>query len=287
LDATVAGTLGGAPDDAYCFIGYNGCMASELPIVTRREIVREYRPDRAVTEASAIRGLRLKDALSAGLAVDVRGVGGKLGGSVHFYSALNRDAARALRRGDRKLAAQLAKGAARLEQSAETRRLVASLADAGTLGSTAALARALSAPTLAKDVAVLQRKYLRARADIVKALAPTVLGGHIAKLDEAIATMSFDHLTPALTVPRLVADEADVARVGAAVNAIWEVLPGGRTVITIEPAVDTPELSSVGEPLADIYGTPWGRILSEEDAAALQVTGIATMAIPDDIPDVS
>lgn len=67
---------------------------------------------------------------------------------------------------------------------------------------------------------------------------------------------------------------------------MWEVLPGGRTLITIEPAVDNPELGTTGEPLADIYGTPWGRILNESDGVALKVTGTPTVAIPEGIPDV-
>jgi hypothetical protein len=36
----------------------------------------------------------------------------------------------------------------------------------------------------------------------------------------------------------------------------------------------------------DIYGTPWGQVLSEVDPHALAVTGSPTITIPDGIPDV-
>ncbi len=262
-------------------------MPIELPLVTRREIVREYRPESAVTEASAIRGLRAKHVLSDGLTVEMRGVGGRLGGRLHVsYRALNRDAARALRRHDLKLAVQLGKAAAALERSPEMRRLHSALAAGGAVDSTAALARALSVPSVAKDVALLQRKHIEARTQIAKTLAPIVLAGRIAGLDATTVVLKFPHHASPLTLPRLVADEAGVAALGAAVSAMWEVLSGGRTLITIEPAVDNPELSAIEEPLADIYGTPWGRILSEADGVALGVTGSATVAIPDGIPDV-
>jgi hypothetical protein len=261
-------------------------MPIELPLVTRREIVREYRPESAVTEASAIRGLRAKHVLSDGLTVEMRGVGGRLGGRLHVYSALNRDAARALRRHDLNLAVRLGKAAAALEQSPEMRRLASALATGGAVGSTAALARALSVPSVAKDVALLQRKHIEARTQIAKTLAPTVLAGRIAGLDATTVILKFPHHASPLTLPRLVADEAGVAALGAAVSAMWEILSGGRTLITIEPAVDNPELSAIDEPLADVYGTPWGRILSEADGLALGVTGNATVMIPVGIPDV-
>ena len=261
-------------------------MPIELPLVTRREIAREYRPESAVTEASAIRGLRAKQVLSDGLAVEIRSVGGRLGGRLHVYSALNRDAARALRRHDLKLAVRLGKAAAALEQSPEMLRLASALAVGGAVGSTAALARALSVPSVAKDVALLQRKHIEARTQIAQTLAPTVLAGRIAGLDATTVILKFPHHASPLTLPRLVADEAGVAALGAAVSAMWEILSGGRTLITIEPAVDNAELSDIDEPLADVYGTPWGRILSEADGVALGVTGNATVMIPVGIPDV-
>ncbi len=261
-------------------------MPIELPLVTRREIAREYRPESAVTEASAIRGLRAKQVLSDGLSVEMRSVGGRLGGRLHVYSALNRDAARALRRHDLKLAVRLGKAAAALEQSPEMLRLASALAVGGAVGSTAALARALSVPSVAKDVALLQRKHIEARTQIAQTLAPTVLAGRIAGLDATTVILKFPHHASPLTLPRLVADEAGVAALGAAVSAMWEILSGGRTLITIEPAVDNPELSDIDEPLADVYGTPWGRILSEADGLGLGVTGNATVMIPVGIPDV-
>jgi hypothetical protein len=261
-------------------------MPIELPLVTRREIVREYRTASEVTEASAIRRLRAKHALSDGLTVEMRGTAGRLGGRLHFYSALNRDAARALRRHDTKLAVRLGKAAGSLERAPAMHKLVAALATVGPVHTTAGLARALSAPAMAQDVASLERDYIKTRSQLAKAFAPTVLAGHVAGLDDATAFLKFPHHGSTLPMPRLLIDEAGVAQLGAAVSAIWEMLPGGRTLITIEAAVDNPELTADDEPLADIYGSPWGRILSEADSAALAVVGTPTIAIPDGIPDV-
>jgi hypothetical protein len=38
---------------------------------------------------------------------------------------------------------------------------------------------------------------------------------------------------------------------------------------------------------ADIYGTAWGKVLSNVDPEVLAVSGDPTIAIPDGIPDVS
>jgi hypothetical protein len=260
-------------------------MPFELPLVTRHEIARDFRLADMVTETSAIRSLRTKNALSNGLTIEMRGPAGRLGGRLHLYSALNRDAARAVRRDDMKRAIRLAKAAASLERSTEAKRLANAVAAAGVISNAGGLARALSVPSIANEVAVLQQKHDKARARIAKELARTVLVGHVSDLLDATAILSMPHHGP-LTVPRVVVDEAGVGAIGAAVSVMWEVLPGGRTMITFEPAVDSPDVSTTGEPLVDVYGTPWGRILTAADADKLAVVGGPTVTIPAGIPDV-
>src|SRR3954469_11180264 len=98
-------------------------MSAALPLVTRREIVREYRPDDNVTLDSGIRALRAKCALSPGLSVTPRGSGGEWGARVQLSSALSRAAARAVRRGDVAAAQRICIVAADLEGSRAAREI--------------------------------------------------------------------------------------------------------------------------------------------------------------------
>jgi hypothetical protein len=261
-------------------------MPIALPFVTRSEIVREYRPDETVTVDSAMRSLRSKNALSPGLSIATRAAGGQLGGRLHLYSALNRDAARAVRRHDFVSAVRIAKAAARLDASPEAKRLASSVAIEASAAGAAGLARALAAPGLLADVAALQRKIARARAALKPALAPTVLSGRISGLSDAVAMVSLEGLSQPVPVPLSMVEAVGAGTVGAAVSAMWELLPGGRSILTLEPAVDAPEVNALGEPLVDLYGTAWGRVLTAADADALHVTGTPTVRIPAGVPDV-
>lgn len=261
-------------------------MSIGLPLVTRREIVREYRPDGTVTDASAVRRLRSKGALSAGVSVEARRAGGRLGGRLHLYSALNRDAARAVRQGRDALAVRIGKAAGRLEKSGEARRLAAALSDLGGAATASQLAHALSSPALIADASALQAMHQDLRRQLGLAQSSTVLTGHVASLGDEGAVLELDGLPGPVAVPRELLHEAGVSAAGDAVTAIWELLPGGRTLMTIEPAVDAPGVNDRGEPLVDLYGTPWGSVLAASDAEALRVTGRPTVHIPAGIPDV-
>ncbi|MFI5004738.1 MAG: hypothetical protein ACHQE6_06965 [Solirubrobacterales bacterium] len=268
-------------------------MPTALPLVTRREIVREYRPDETVTVDSGIRALRSKKALSLGLSIPTRGPGGELGGRVHLYSALNRDAARAARRGDTKSAVRIGKAAARLETSPEAKHIAAALASSAAgrdgltaLSGAAGLARALSSPALTPYVVSLQRGIARARRDLNLTGGSTVLNGRIASLDSSVAVLELRGALP-FSVPKTMLEAAQLRAVGAPVSAMWELLPGGRTLLTVEPAIDGPDVNDLGEPLVDLYGTPWGQVLTAEDADMLNVTGAPTVTIPEGIPEVA
>jgi hypothetical protein len=260
-------------------------MPIALPFVTRREIAREYRPDGTVSEESAIRSLRGKKSLSDGISIAARARKGQLGGRAHLYSALNREAARAARRHDVKLAVRIAKAARGLESAPEAKRLTSFLVEAVALTSAADLAKVLSDPKLLPDVQALQVKHAEALKSL-KLSQPTLLTGHVASFTQIGALLELEGLPTQISIPRVVVEQAGLGAVGAAVAAMWEILPGGRTLMTVEPAVDTATVNADGEPIVDLYGTPWGRVLSDADPEVLRATGMPTITIPAGIPDV-
>jgi hypothetical protein len=259
-------------------------MPVALPVVTRREIARELQLGEEISEPSALRRLKSQHALSPGLAVVRRGPGGKVEGRLHLYSALNRDAARALRHGRPDVAGKLVRAAVKVEQSPHLKRVVASLAEGGSIDTTAQLVKALSAPELLDDVSVLEDRTAKARARYEAVLGTVMLAGRIADLTPDRARVRFLDQMDLVTLPRAAVEDAGVAAVGSAVCAVWEYVHG-RTVLSVEPALDVPGRASTGEPLADVYGTPWGAIAVAPEM--LNATGRATISIPAGIPDVA
>lgn len=61
---------------------------------------------------------------------------------------------------------------------------------------------------------------------------------------------------------------------------------GGRRMSCMEPGIETSNVDELGEPLLDMYGTPWGQVLSGVDLDVLTVSGAATVRIPAGTPDV-
>jgi hypothetical protein len=51
-------------------------------------------------------------------------------------------------------------------------------------------------------------------------------------------------------------------------------------------STEKPVVNEAGEPLVDVYGTPWGQLLDAENPDALTISGHSTVKIPDGIPDV-
>jgi hypothetical protein len=54
----------------------------------------------------------------------------------------------------------------------------------------------------------------------------------------------------------------------------------------VEPASEISDVNGLGEPLVDVYGAPWGEVLTGVDPEALVVSGTATVRIPAGIPEV-
>lgn len=268
---------------------YTPIMPAALPLVTRHEIVRDFRLDEAGTIDNGIRALKDKHALSPGLSFTTRGTAGRLGGRVHLYSALNRDAARAARRKDFTTAERLAKAAARLDSSPEAKKIaiaLSTIADAGGISSAADLARLLAAPQLAAEVTGLQRKLARARRGLDAETTPAQLSGRIVALNDVAAMIELQGLATPVPVPAMAVRVAGVGWVGSPVVACWEILAGGRTMLSVEPAIEMPDVNELGEPLVDVYGTPWGKVLSGIDPDVFAISGTPTVRIPTGVPDV-
>lgn len=258
-------------------------MPVAVPFVTRREIARDYRPDATVSDESAIRSLRSKHSLSDGISVAARGGSGKLGGRLHVYSALNREAARAARQNNHALAVRIAKAARTLETTSQAKRLTSALVEAMALSGSVDLARVLSRVELLPDITALQRQ----QTEVLKKLnvtAPAMFTGYVVRLTLAEAWLSLGGLTAPVAIPRVMLDEVGVGEVGSAIAASWEILAGGRTLMTVEPALDA-AVNADGASLVDMYGTPWGRVLTEADEL-LHITGTPTITIPAGVPDV-
>jgi hypothetical protein len=66
----------------------------------------------------------------------------------------------------------------------------------------------------------------------------------------------------------------------------WENIARERTMLLMTPVGKTSNVDEPDEPLLDVYGTPWGQVLSGVDPDVLAVTGMATVRIPAAIPDV-
>ncbi len=54
----------------------------------------------------------------------------------------------------------------------------------------------------------------------------------------------------------------------------------------VDPAIEMSDVNELGEPLVDVYGTPWGQVLSGVNPDVLAVSGTVTVRIPAGIPDV-
>ena len=79
---------------------------------------------------------------------------------------------------------------------------------------------------------------------------------------------------------------AGIGSVDGVVVVSWESLVGGRRMLSVDPATEMSDVNELGEPLVDVYGAPWGQVLSGVNPDVLVVSGTATVWIPAGIPDV-
>jgi hypothetical protein len=110
---------------------YNDSVETRLapvPLVGARSIVLAHNPFHRGSVKASLRRLRRAGVISAGISRPRRREHGRVGGTLHLYSELNRDSARLYRRGDATAAWKAAESAAELERRPETQRLVELLA---------------------------------------------------------------------------------------------------------------------------------------------------------------
>ena len=251
-------------------IGYNVCMRTLLPLVTKREIVREMRLGVMRTDDAVLRTLRTNHALSKGLAGQRRASAGRLNGAMHLYCSLNRDAARALRHKDKDLAQQLAQAATRVEAMKATRTLADAIEQQSADSSPRLLAEVLARPELTTALREVDRAIIAERRELPSEPRMTVASGRVTALNGVSATIALDDdLTP-LAVPRELLREEDLDEQGAVLAARWELMGEGMSLLALEPVIDLPATDTSAEPLVDIYGTPWGQVLTDADSPFVQ-----------------
>ena len=251
-------------------IGYTCCMRTLLPLVTKREIAREMRLGVLRTDDAVLRTLRTNKALSKGLAGQRRAQAGRLNGTMHLYCTLNRDAARALRHKDKDLAQRLAQAATRVEALKATIVLADAIEQQSADPSPRLLAEVLARPALTTALREVDRAIIAERHALPFASRMTVASGYVTALNGLSATIVLDDdLTP-MAIPRELLREENLDEEGAVLAARWELMGDGMSLLAIEPVIDLPATTSPGEPLQDLYGTPWGEVLTDTDSPFVQ-----------------
>ncbi len=252
-------------------IGYTRFMRTLLPLLTKREIAREMRLGSLRTDDAVLRTLRTNKALSKGLSGNQRANAGRLGGTLHLYCALNRDAARALRLKDKGLAQLLAQAATRVEALPATRTLTDAIQQQSGDPSPRLLAHVFADPALTTALREVDSAIARERRTLPSTTRMTVASGQVTALKDLSATIALDDDLAPLAVPRELLREEDLDEEGAVLAARWELMGDGMSLFAVEPAIDLPATTTgTEEPLVDIYGTPWGQILTEADSAFVQ-----------------
>jgi hypothetical protein len=105
----------------------------------------------------------------------------------------------------------------------------------------------------------LQCKLALARRALDVDTTPAQFSGHIVALSDVAATVELQRLPSPVPVPAVTVRAAGIGSTGSAVIVSLEILAGGRTMLSVEPAIEMPDANEFGEPLLDVYGTPWGR----------------------------
>jgi hypothetical protein len=244
-------------------------MRTLLPLVTKREIAREMGLGAQRTDDAVLRTLRTNNALSKGLRGQRRAQAGHLGGTLHLYCALNRDAARALRNKDKVLAQRLAQAATRVEALDATRMLADAIEHQSADPSPRVLAEVFAQPVLTTALREVDHAITAERLALPGAPRSTVASGHVSALKNGSATIVLDDDLTTLARPREQLREEDLDEERAVLAARWELIGDGRSLLALEPAIDLPA-DPTGERLVDLYGTPWGEVLTDADRPFVQ-----------------
>jgi|ERR1035437_2395369 hypothetical protein len=222
---------------------------ADSPVVSGAEVVLAYSPTASL---GAVRGrlqyLRHRRAISPGIQRLVRGQHGRVRGTIHVYSDLNREAARTLRRGDTWHAQALAERAASLEAEPSFVALVEELAAAAASARAAVASinqapwRELQALIAAGDV--IREQALLASGALVEARGSLkILAAQVRGTVEAITQVMGTQLAAIRTIQGIVSfpvaqlQALGLDRVGSAVSVEWEALDSGAEVVTASGAL--------------------------------------------------
>jgi hypothetical protein len=227
------------------------------PLVTGAEIVRAYDPLAGSQWKGRLRYLHQRRVISSGVRRSVRGQEGTLRGTVHFYSELNREAARLFRRQDEEAARRFAAEALELEQSKEFGILVNALAEA-----VATRNRLVHEQTdVWNDLQALADASPTLRATLVAAasaletyrqqLGETISGiaGVVRAVSDAFAEIQTDEGILAFPASQL--ESVGLGRVGVAVSLEWESVAAGTDIVSAMGAIQLGADQPVGPPVFD------------------------------------
>jgi hypothetical protein len=247
-------------------------MIVELPLITAEEIAAEYRPGSHVTVKATMRRLREKKLVSPGVSEHPKGPGGKVAGSIHLYSALNLDAARAVRSDDLVAARRIAKVAARVERGSRTMKVAQTLAMAGGITtfcqSTVNLDGVVRTALLhlARETSAERNRLFHGHS----AEAPRL--GRVVRMHGGLAYLALQDGGTPVSLPRANLDVFGCGVIGAAVALQFEALGHGQTLIKALPAISLEEGSE--EP---IY--PYERPLPEHASAIALLNELSSPTI--------
>jgi hypothetical protein len=242
----------------------------DLPFVSKEEILDAYLPVHGdQSRETAYRKLRRDNLISDGIALILRGAGGRMRGRQHIYCALNRDAARLARHGRDEEARKFAKEADRLEASEVTRSLVTALerllsersrgpdrlvvSTAAGSGKTLVFAKLLRL-MLEREASVRPAVInivhdidaVRARASSLDDIQVKVYG-KVTRVVDGLAELEVEEgRRVVLPVDEL--DELGLSAPGTPVVLLWERWGKGRVLVESEPAI---ELEGVNEITSD------------------------------------
>jgi hypothetical protein len=242
-------------------------MIRDLPFVSKEEILDAYLPvQSSQSRETAFRRLRRENLISAGVALTLRGTGGKVVGRRQIYSALNRDAARLARHGFDEDARDLARAADRLEASdvmhsfmvvlqrvlaerpTESPRLV--------IHATAGVGKTFLFMELLREMGERNVEVHESLAqilrgmDAVRAQAASLheiqvkLYGRVTRVEDDLAEVEVsDGRQVVMRVEEL--EELGLTTPGTPVAVLWERWGKGRVLVESEPAIELPNEGDV------------------------------------------
>lgn len=237
------------PTAVYLPSVYNGPMAPStvvpLPLVSRRVIVAAYDPLHAGSAKGRFQALRANLVVSSGIRRPFRSARGRVAGTLHLYSVLNREAVCLYRQGDVERARSLAEQATALEHRDEAQLLVDALA---ALQQTVAVRGDFEWPPIEQLMGDTQLGILLTHfAEVTEGVSATFrtwqaatqsITGIVQSVQDALAvieTLRGDVLFPLSHLTQLSLD-----RVGAGVELQWEELESKRTLVSVSPGLTIP-----------------------------------------------